>query len=116
MRQPDIALAAYLLDFMRGTWLDYSWSREARRFLPSLLLGVYVWHRRGKYPTMRDAAAFMHADPASSGPKYIRQAADAGLIRVENHPRDKRKYILFPTEKLMHLMDKELTKIGTVAQ
>lgn len=116
MTHPNIVLATQVLAFVRGDWLNYSWPREAQRFLPSLLLGVYVSHLQGHRPTMREGAAFMHADPTTSGPKYIRQAAEAGLIRIENHPHDKRKYILTPTELLIRLINTELSKITTAAQ
>jgi hypothetical protein len=102
----------YLLQLVRGDWLPGTWSAEACRFVPSLLLGVYVAHLEGVRLTKREGAALMNADPASSGPKYIALAEEAGLISIERRPDiDRRKDFLSATPTLVEFFEKEQKKL-----
>jgi hypothetical protein len=108
-------LLRQLLRLMRGEWLGEV-SPEAKRFLPSLLLGLYEADRQGRRLSKREASALMGADPASSGPKYIGMAERLGLIEIDKRPsEDRRKDFLRPTARLHTDLDRELAGIwGTV--
>jgi hypothetical protein len=56
----------------------------------------------------------MNADPTSSGPKYIKQAQEAGLIAIETKPaEDRRKDLIEPTAKMVSLVEDALNRVGT---
>lgn len=105
----DQGIVAALLRFVRGEWLGEDLKGEERRFLPSLLLGLYEANLRGDSLTKRQACATMHADPTTSGPKYIALAKEKGLLTIElKPPRDRRKDFLHPTEGLKELIRAEI--------
>src|SRR5437879_5723329 len=92
-------VARRLLRVMRGEWLEYvGVSQEARRYLPSLFVGLFVAEQQGQKLSKREACTIMGADVASTGPKYIDAAEQAGLIRIEKKPpEDRRKDFLHST-------------------
>ncbi|CAN0245238.1 unnamed protein product, partial [Phaeothamnion confervicola] len=105
--------SARLLAFMRGEWLDKGFSGEARRFLPSLLLGLYVAHLEGRRLSKRDACVLMNADPTTSGPKYISLAEGHGLVDIiRKPPEDRRKDFVVPTRALLERVEQELAALA----
>ena len=112
-RTDDAGLAEKLLNLVRADWLEGTWSAEAKRFVPSLLLGVYVADQQGRRLSKREACTIMNADPATSGPKYIKLAEERGLIEIERRPaKDRRKDFLSPTPHLNEIINRELYHIA----
>lgn len=111
----NVMLAKQLVAFMRGDWLPDQWSKESRRFIPRLLIGVYIAQSEGMFLSKRAAAGVMDADPNTSGPKYIQMAAEAGWIVVEDHPHDRRKHLVRPTKALMEIIEEQLSRFNSAA-
>ena len=107
------ALVREMLRLVRGDWLDAALPVEARRFLPSLLLGVYIANLEGKRLSKREACAIMNADPGTSGPKNIALAEECGFIIIERKPaEDKRKDFLKATPQLTQLIEQQLASLA----
>jgi hypothetical protein len=85
--------------------LDRSFSPEARRHLPALLLRLYVADADGTAVTMRQACEIMGVDFRNTGPRYIRLAQERGLLTIVERPaEDRRKTLLRATDKLRKLV------------
>jgi hypothetical protein len=94
---------------LRWHWLDRSFSVEARRVLPILLLELFFAQREGRNISKKEACDIMGVDAAKTGPNYISQAERKGLLIVDQNPeKDRRKHFLHPTPKLMDLLTTEL--------
>jgi hypothetical protein len=108
---PD-AFAHGVLAVLKWEWLDDTFSVEAKRVLPILLLEVYFAEGTDRRISKRQACEIMGVDYAKTGPKYIAQAEARGLIALERRPEeDKRKEYLRPTPGLMTLLSSELTAL-----
>jgi hypothetical protein len=105
-------LVRSLLRIARGEWFDESASAESRRFLSVLLVGVYAHEELGNSVSMRDACALMGTDVTTTGPKYIKLAAEQGWVTLERRPaEDQRKVFVRSTAKLRRLLDAEVARL-----
>jgi hypothetical protein len=106
-------LVRSLLRIARGEWLDDSASTESRRFLSTLLFGVYAHEELGNSVSMRDACGLMGTDVTTTGPKYVKLAAEQGWVTLERRPaEDQRKVFVRSTAKLRRLLDAEVARLS----
>lgn len=97
--------ATWLAEVLTYQWLDRSFSPEARRHLPALLLRLYVADVHGASVTMRQACEIMGVDFRNTGPRYVRLAQERGLLTIVERPaEDRRKTLLRATDKLRKLV------------
>jgi hypothetical protein len=102
-------LAQPVRTILRWDWLDQSFSVEARRVLPILLLELFFAEREGRNLSKKQACDIMGVDSAKTGPNYIVQAEKKGwLVIDQNLEKDRRKHFLRPTPKLMDFLATEL--------
>jgi hypothetical protein len=110
-----LSFARHALTFIHGDWLDGTWDRESRRFIPSLVLGVYIGHKAHFPITMKEAARAMNTLDTATCKKYVDLACERGLVMRKPYPDDKRKALLVPTDALIDMVEKELTKFEAAA-
>lgn len=96
--------------------MDYTWSTDSRRFMPSLVLSVYLADRQNTLLDKKTASTMMYAGDFKTARKYIQLAHDRGLITFRTEKQDRRKDFIVPASPLFKLVEKELSAIIPAAQ
>lgn len=85
---------------------------ELQRFLPRILLRVFVAYRAGELLTKIDLSRRVGADHTKTVSKYLAVAKELGLVRLVDSARDARKTLIVPTDKLIDAAIKQLAIIA----
>lgn len=114
--EQDLAAIQQVLAFMRGDWMDHTWSHDSKRFVPNLVLSVYLAALRKELLDKKSAGVQMNAEDIKTARKYIWLVHDHGLIAFRTEAPDRRKNFIVPTVALVKLVEKELSAIISAAQ
>src|SRR5262245_46744538 len=102
-------LAGTISAVLGWEWLDATYTSEARRHLPGLLIALYLADIDGHAMTMREACQAMGIDVVKTGPRYVRLAEERGLLVIkERPPEDRRKTLITATTKVKKLVEGQL--------
>lgn len=85
------------------------------RLYAALLVAICSNEARGKPIGMKEAAAETGVDFATTMPKYVKLATDAGHIIRYDHPTDKRRVMLRPSKRVMHMFEQQMPAIARIA-
>lgn len=112
----ELAAIQQVLAFMRGDWMDNTWSIDSRQFVPSLVLSIYLAAGRQELLDKKSASIQMNAEDIKTSRKYIYLLEERGLITFRTEPPDRRRDFIVPTIPLLKLVEKELSAIILAAQ
>ncbi len=102
-----LTFAEGLLSFMRGDWLGHSFSVEAKRFIPLIMLALYVAKLQDRRLSIREVCNSSGLDISKTGPKYLKVAAERGLITIEHQAlEDKRKSLVSLTDEAFTMIER----------
>jgi hypothetical protein len=85
-------------------------------FMSLLLYSVYIAFKNGNPLYIKRAWIEMGVTDIKTGRKYIERAKELGLIGIARSDQDKRRELLFPTDRLQEMMDIELRQFAIEVQ
>jgi tetratricopeptide (TPR) repeat protein len=100
----------YISRLLTRNWFDGLFDNAAQPYMARLLLGVVLCSESGMLATKRQALRYMNAAHGKTAQRYIRLAQEKGLLTVSQSTIDQRVDLLCPTEALLRLVMRELTK------
>lgn len=95
----------------RQRWFAGDFSPEKDAYMRDLLLEIFLANALGHPLNKKTAGAKMGAEDAKTQRKYIAEAESNQLIIIKKDSRDKRKELIYPTEKLIRLIERKLDEI-----
>jgi hypothetical protein len=95
------------------TWLAPTVSPPPDHFMTRLLLSVYAAFIGAKPLYKKTAWMQTGLEDIKTGHKYIARAEQMGLIELARSTEDRRRELIYPTDKLQRLMEVELKRFAS---